>query len=480
MCGIAVLYGDTAVESLNAALSKISHRGPDDQHTFVSENKQLAIGFVRLSINDSSINGRQPHQNDEIVSAVNGEIYNTTELIQKYKLSLLGQCDTHIIAPLFNQIGKDVITELDGFYAGVLYKKTTKELHLIRDHIGKKPLLYGKADGNIFVVSELKSVTNIDWFKQVPLGCSKLNLTCGTLTQLATHIPTNKATGNLTSNLEQAVLKRMPHNAFGLFLSGGLDSSIITAIACRNRRDITYFSLGSAGSADIEKVQVLAQHLDLNNIKIIEPPSEELLGNIIENVVWATESYNPSIISNGLATYILAQAARKEGLKVVLTGEGADELFGGYHEQPPDLEWRKIRKNLLQDMRYTELRRLDNCTMAHSIEARCPFLDRTIKHIADNLKYPQYYNQGKNKVILRETFGHLLPKEISERKKCSFDVGSGIRKQIVEYLTRNGNTEAAELKQIWMNLFNYDTANPYFYSYPTFDAAIAKRGVSHR
>ena len=201
---------------------------------------------------------------------------------------------------------------------------------------------------------------------------------------------------------------------------------------------------------------------------------------MIDKVLYATESYNPSIISNGLATYLLAQAAYMKGLKVVLTGEGADELFAGYHEQLSEQEWQITRTKLITDMHFTELRRLDKCSMAHSIEARCPFLDRTVKRVADDLEHKQFYIPGHNKIALRDAFRHLLPVEIANRKKTSFDVGSGIRKLVVDYLTRNGNTEIAELKEIWQATFTYDVDDPYFFSYPTFDSAIAKRGGAHR
>jgi asparagine synthase (glutamine-hydrolysing) len=280
--------------------------------------------------------------------------------------------------------------------------------------------------------------------------------------------------------MEQAVIKRLPKQPFGVFLSGGLDSSIIAAITCQHRQDVTYFTLGDSDSIDVAMVEMLVKHLGLKQVIYIPLPSEQKLPALIDKVLYATESYNPSIISNGLATYLLAQAAYMKGLKVVLTGEGADELFAGYHEQLSEQEWQITRTKLITDMHFTELRRLDKCSMAHSIEARCPFLDRTVKRVADNLEHRQFYIPGHNKIALRDAFRHLLPDEIANRKKTSFDVGSGIRKLVVDYLTRNGNTEIAELKEIWQGTFTYDVDDPYFFSYPTFDSAIAKRGASHR
>ncbi|WDP92401.1 MAG: hypothetical protein HUN04_22830 [Desulfobacter sp.] len=460
------------------ALPRISHRGPDGQHSWRTD--QLAIGFVRLAINDESATGRQPYKEGDMVGAFNGEIYNADALVKQHHLKIDSHCDTHVIIPMFAQLGRHVLNELDGFYSGVIYQLGTDTLYLLRDHIGKKPLFYGQANNNLFVVSELKALQNIEWFEQVPLGLSQLELTTGKLTQIANHQPPASTSLSLTTAMEQAVVKRIPKQQFGVFLSGGLDSSIIAALAQQHRQDITYLVLGNPGSTDLAKVNILVTYLGLKLVHYTPLPTEQQLGELIRKIVYTTESYNPSIISNGLATYLLAKAARNKGLKVVLTGEGADELFAGYHDQLPEKEWQTTRTKLIADMRFTELRRLDKCCMAHSIEARSPYLDRVVKSIADGLEHKQFYLPGHNKVALRETFGHLLPAEISNRKKTSFDVGSGIRKLVVNYLTRNGNTEIVELKKIWQQIFTYDADNPYFYSYPTFDTAIAKRGETHR
>ena len=488
MCGIALLYGPTATQQIATTLMRIAHRGPDDLHT--ETHGQFAIGFVRLAINDESIAGRQPYKYGNWIGAFNGEIFNARALARKYCLATNSACDTHVVLPLYKQLGNKVLAELDGFYSGVIYKPGTHSLYLLRDHIGKKPLFYGCADDNLFVVSELKALKNIEWFQQVPLGLSQLQLTTGQLTQLARHPqPTGEASEfswvsdsatALSAALQQAVIKRLPEQPCGFFLSGGLDSSIIAALANQHHHHITYFTLGNPGSPDVAMAEMLVKHLSLNHIHYVPLPTEQELPGLISRVVYATESYNPSIISNGIATYLLAQAVQKQGLKVVLTGEGADELFAGYHNQLSEPEWKAIRAQLIHDMPFTELRRLDTCSMANSIEARCPYLDRDVKRVADTLKHEQFFVSGFNKAILRKTFGHLLPDTITYRKKTSFDVGSGLRKLVVNNLTGNGMTEMAELKAIWQHAFKHDVEDKYFYSYPTFDVAIAKRGHCHR
>ncbi len=480
MCGLTLVLGENARARVQRAMSRIAHRGPDDQHCWSSPDARVALGFVRLAVNDESLAGRQPYEAHGHVGAFNGEIYNANELIQRHNIDYEGDCDTHILLPLFHRLGPGILAELDGFYSGVFFQPKDENLWLIRDHIGKKPLFYGETKGQLFVTSELKSFSTLDWFRQVPLGLSKLNKRTGQLTQVAKHRLSSHPTRPLFSAMERAVRKRLPDRPCGLFLSGGLDSSIVAALAHPHRKDIRYYVLGEDDSPDVQRVAHLRRHLGLRHVRQVPLPSREELPDLLEQVVYSTESYNPSIVSNGLATFLLAREARRDNLKVVLTGEGADEFFAGYHQQLSAPEWAIHRANLIRDMRFTELRRLDACSMAHGVEARCPFLDPEVRHITDQFEHHEFYHRGANKVALRDTFGSLLPAAIAERRKTSFDVGSGVRALVVTHLTSGGESEKAALQAIWKRHFPYDPEDPYFHSYPTFDEAIARRGGKHR
>lgn len=478
MCGIIMLAGPNAAARLPECLRRLHHRGPDDQGKW-SEG-DLALGFARLAINGEGAFGHQPYLYGGLVGAINGEVYNHRELSRRYELAS-SECDTDVVLPLFARNGPRSIDELDGFYSAVVLQPSNREAMCLRDHMGKKPLFVGRSSTEVFITSELKALDECEWFKLLPRGVSKVDLDTGAVVRVAGHRPVLPAM-DLAAAFETAVRKRMPSSGqpLGVFLSGGLDSSLVAAFASRLRKDVTYFTLGSAAGPDLDAVEVVVAALGLVEVRTIPPPEPASLPALVREVVHATESFNPSIVSNGLATYLLAQAAHNAGIKVVLTGDGADELFGGYHlftEQDP---WFDVRRALIDDMQSTELRRLDMSCMAHSVEPRCPFLDRSVRAISDGLHFNDLYDGGENKVALRRAFEGVLPPEILHRRKTSFDVGSGIRRAVVRYLRRNGRSERTELQKVWESLFRYDSSEPYFHAYPVFDAVIDRRGETHR
>lgn len=473
MCGIVTTIGNRNIET---ALSKIKHRGLDATKIVYSDN--ITFGFNRLAINDKSKNGTQPFEINNLVGVFNGEIYNADELRKEFSITTTSNSDTEIILPLFEKLGSSIIHHLYGFYSGIIHDKENKQTFLLRDYIGKKPLFFGTSNNESFIVSELKAIDFIDNFQIVPKGFSEFKN--GKICLLENHQFPFASKDTLKETLIEAVKKRIPKNEkqFGVFLSGGLDSSIIASIVAKYTDNVIYYTLGNTD--DLSYVNLLAKQLNLK-IKNVELPKSNELPELIDKIVYHTESYNPSIISNGLATFLLSEEAHKDNLKVVLSGEGADELFCGYPFSKNANEWFEKRAELIENMHFTELRRLDLASMAHTIEIRCPFLDRKVYSVSNDCNVSDLISNFQGKQILRNTFKDYLPKEISERNKMSFDVGSGIRKMVVKYLTQNGQTEKEGLKQIWNKHFeNSLSDNFYFHSYPTFDKAIEKRGISHK
>lgn len=476
MCGLLLLHGPNADSRLLECLNKLRHRGPDDRVMWSLGSTSL--GFTRLAINGFGNIGRQPYHHGNLTGAFNGEIYNHLELSHEHLLP--STCDTHVILPLFEIYGPRIIDRLDGFYAGVILNLESNEVFCFRDHIGKKPLFIGHSQTEMFISSEFKAFDSIDWFELLPCGVTRVNLNNGLRTTLAKHFVPRVETG-VVDLFEKAVRKRMPqpHQPVGVFLSGGLDSSLVAGFVSRIRDDAVYFTLGDTDDLDQQAVKAVVDSLGLNNLHVVPLPSDEQIPSLLKAVVYATESYNPSIVSNGLATYLLANAAHEAGIKVVLTGDGADELFGGYHFFRYYDKWKETRNQLINDMHFTELRRLDMSCMAHSVEARCPFLDREIRGFSDGLDFHEMYDDLNNKVTLRRSFKGIIPQQILYRRKTSCDVGSGIRRKVVRYLRRNGRSERQELEKIWCQFFSYNPENPYFHAYPVFDVFIDNRGERH-
>ena len=478
VCGIVFLAGLQARSRISACVERLRHRGPDELSTW-SEGK-LALGFARLEINGVGRLGRQPHCQGSLVGAVNGEIYNYRALAAAHNLGTPA-CDAHVALQMFERRGIGIIEELDGFFSGVVLRPSDGHLVCLRDHIGKKPLFVGRSRQEIFVTSELKALDEIEWFEPLPLGVSSVDAVSGEIRAIAGHHPVLRRT-DLVAVLEEAVRKRLPaaEQRVGVLLSGGLDSSIVASFVARHRADATYFTLGDDASSDRQAVEVVSRALQLNDVRVLPLPAHERIPELVRRVVYATESFNPSIVSNGIATYLLCEAVRDAGIKVVLTGEGADELFGGYHVFARCDPWREVRQRLIEDLPTTELRRLDLASMAHGVEARCPFLDRAVRTLSEGLEFDDLYGPDENKVILRRMFGDALPPDVLCRKKSSFDVGSGLRGQVVRYLRRNGRSEREELRDVWREQFAFDASNEYFHAYPVFDAAIDARGEGHR
>ena len=216
-------------------------------------------------------------------------------------------------------------------------------------------------------------------------------------------------------------------------------------------------------------------------------PEQPEIGALIDAVVYHTESYNPSIISNGIGTFVLAKCAAENGIKVALGGDGADEVFCGYFDHSPADIWRAQRHQLLNDLHKTELRRVDAAAMAQGIEVRCPFLDRGVIRISDGLNGEDFYGSDRTgfqrKKILRDTFSDILPAEISQRQKVSFDRGTGIQLHVIQHCMAANLTEKAFLKRMWQKHFSTSLSShedePYFHSYPAFDKFISARAKKY-
>ena len=491
MCGLICAWGPNSASIVANGLVKMQHRGPDGASSY--QFGELNLGFVRLSINDHSGTAMQPINCGDLWGAFNCEIYNYEHLRTEHEISQAVGSDAAVILPLFAKNPFKILNQLRGFFSGVIYDAKNKKLYTLRDAIGQKPLFLARSGRTYILTSELKSCPELDAFEEVPLGLCQISLQGGEFRPLAVSLPSPAcpADGSLADILFQSVNMRtrsQDDSAFGVFLSGGLDSSIIAALVNKSdaKENARYYFFDDATSQDTVYAKEVLSFLEISNCQLrpVSLPSPSEVKELIDNVVYHTESYNPSIISNGLGSYILSRAAHRDGLKFALGGDGADEVFCGYFDFKRHEDWMGSRDRLLRDLPRTEMRRVDMASMANSIEVRSPYLDAAVIRFADSLQFQDFYDIKEKppirKLVLRETFKDILPVSVTWRRKLSFDLGSGLQRLVYNICAASGHTETQHLKSIWWDHFHATLGklgeDSYFHSYSAFDKYIGRRG----
>ncbi|GHF01549.1 asparagine synthase B [Aliiroseovarius zhejiangensis] len=497
MCGIVCAWGKERHVWTRHALDRLSHRGPDAQA--LRDVGDLVVGFARLAINAIGDEGMQPLSQTTLTGVINGEIYNHLALREEFGLTSLGGSDMAVVLPLFATLGEGVLDRLDGFFSGVVYDSAANRLFTLRDAIGKKPLFLVSTDGTFMLTSALKSAMRVERFEEIPLGLCEIDMESGQIIQRAlprrpTPLSAKKSTPQaLVTTMRRSINKRTACSdlaSFAVFVSGGLDSSIIATLVHegpdRDRAHYYYFDDPESEDAHYAALLLADLGVPASRIHPVSVPMMSEMPELISRVVEATESYNPSIISNGIGTYLLAQSARAGGHKVALGGDGADEMFCGYFDPPdfgPDRSWDTSRARLLADLQRTELRRVDGAAMAYGIEVRCPFLDHDLRDLAQGFTETDFYGDGPQPIrkrVLRQAFAAHLPPEIIARPKQSFDRGTGIQRLMILCCTRAGDSETDYLHAVWhshfRDLLGHLDADPYFHSYPAFDMFLKTRG----
>jgi len=422
-------------------LTTLEHRGPDDSHEYRDPMRRLAVGHNRLAIVDPD-GGFQPFRDaDGGVAVCNGEIYNHLELRHRSATPIDNGSDGAVVLPLFRRHGADFADALDGMFAVVIVDEHGSVV-AARDRLGIKPLYRATRGGDLAYASELKALIGGGWtsIETVPPGHVWMNDELRSYYRVPTPTTGQMIDGRavewwvreLRDALEQAVVKRLMADVpVGTFLSGGIDSSIVTALAARHVPNLTTFALGFAGSEDLDAARLVASHLGTDHHEIEVPEDEPL--QVLPEALYHLESWDRDLVRSALPTYLVARHAARSH-KVVLTGEGADELFAGYRyhagyaADPVSLQ-RELHRSVTA-MHDSNLQRVDRMTMAHSLEARVPFLDPKVVDVAMQIPAGLKLRRDRNgslieKWILRRAFEDLLPAEIAWRTKSQFDEGSG-------------------------------------------------------
>ncbi len=458
MCGIVSIFNiaEQTPELRRKALTmsqKIRHRGPDWSGIYCGGSAILA--HERLSIIDPESGGQPLYAPDKKqVLAVNGEIYNHKEIRQQTAASYHYQTgsDCEVILALYREKGIDFLDDLNGIFAFALYDAEKNQFLIARDPIGVIPLYIGyDNDGKVYVASELKALEGQcdryepflpgHYYWSGDPGMKRYYHRAWTDYE---NVKDNEASvSELHDALEAAVKRQLMSDVpYGVLLSGGLDSSVISAIAQKysQRRvednsnspawwpRLHSFAVGLKGAPDLAKARMVADHIGTVHHEINYTIQEGL--DVIRDVIYFIETYDVTTVRASTPMYLLARVIKSMGIKMVLSGEGADEIFGGYlyfHKAPTAKAFheetiRKIGKLYLYDCL-----RANKSLAAWGVEGRVPFLDKEFMDVAMSLN-PQAKmcpGQTMEKRIVREAFADMLPAEVAWRQKEQFSDGVG-------------------------------------------------------
>ncbi len=474
MCGIIGVFDlKVSAEEIRpqvlAMSKKIRHRGPDWSGVFCGEKAILA--HERLAIVDPT-SGAQPLFSDDgnVVLSVNGEIYNHLEIRKrlKSKYNFKTNSDCEVILALYKEKGIDFINDLSGIFAFALYDKTNDTYLIARDHIGVMPLYMGwDKMGNFYVSSELKSLEGYCPRIEVFLPGHYLYSKEGILKPWYTRdwkeysaVKDNVSDRNiLRTSLEAAVHRQLMSDVpYGVLLSGGLDSSIISAVAAKYAAKrvesndtkeawwprLHSFAVGLKGSPDLAAAQKVADHIGTVHHEVIFTIQEGL--DALSDVIYHLETYDVTTVRASTPMYLLARVIKSMGVKMVLSGEGADEIFGGYlyfHKAPNAQGFHEETVRKLNKLHLYDCLRANKSLAAWGIEGRVPFLDKEFMDVAMTLNpEDKMAKDGKmEKWILRKAFEDLLPESIAWRQKEQFSDGVGyswidtLKKMVSEKVT---------------------------------------------
>jgi asparagine synthase (glutamine-hydrolysing) len=498
MCGIfGILDIKTDASELRPKALELAkllrHRGPD--WSGIWQDERAILCHERLAIVDVDT-GAQPlvSDNGNQVLAVNGEIYNHKELAQAeckdYKFTTRSDCE--VILPLYQRYGASFIDKLEGMFAFILYDKTSGDYLIARDHIGIIPLYTGFDEfGNFYVASEMKALVPIcKTVQEFPAGHYMLN---GKLVKYyerdwmqyenVKDNTTNLA--DLKEAFEKAVKSHLMSDVpYAVLLSGGLDSSLVSAVAARyvakrvednDKSDAWWprlhsFAVGLEGAPDLIAAKKVADMIGTVHHEVHFTIQEGL--DAIRDVIYHLETFDTTTIRAATPMYLLTRKIKAMGIKMVLSGEGADEIFGGYlyfHKAPNAKELHEETVRKLDRLHMFDCARANKATSAWGVEARVPFLDKNFIDVAMRLN-PQdkmCVNGRMEKWILRKAFDDdtYLPDEVLWRQKEQFGDGVGYSwiDSIREYVEKEVSDQQLATAQFRFPINTPDTKEGYHY-----------------
>jgi len=461
MCGIVGIFQikeqSQAMRQKALRMSqKIRHRGPDWSGIYCGGSAILA--HERLSIVDPESGGQPLFSPDrKQVLAVNGEIYNHQEIRRRYagKYEFQTGSDCEVILALYREKGIDFLEDLNGIFAFALYDEESNEYLIARDPIGVIPLYIGyDADGTVYVASELKALEgqceNYEPFLPGHYVHGRMEEPFHFTRYYQRDWMQYDAVKDNTASvqaihdaLETAVKRQLMSDVpYGVLLSGGLDSSVISAIAEKysemriedNSQTRAYwprlhsFAVGLKGAPDLAKAKMVADHIGTVHHEINYTIQEGL--DAIRDVIYFIETYDVTTVRASTPMYLLARVIKSMGIKMVLSGEGADEIFGGYlyfHKAPSAKDFHEETVRKLSKLHLYDCLRANKSLSAWGVEGRVPFLDKEFLDVAMRTNPEAKMCPGKTmeKKIVREAFADMLPEAVVWRQKEQFSDGVG-------------------------------------------------------
>jgi len=453
MCGIVCAFDlKQTVEELRPGIlrmsKKVRHRGPDWSGIHCEDKAILA--HERLAIVDPT-SGKQPlySENGKVILAVNGEIYNHREIRNQFKdkYNFKTESDCEVILALYQEKGVGFLDDLNGIFGFALYDSEKDEYLIARDHMGIIPLYMGwDGNGTFYVASELKALegvcTKIELF---PPGHYLSSKTGEPIKWYQRDWTDYEAVKNNETSIEDlhdaldAAVKRqlMSDVPYGVLLSGGLDSSVTSALAkkyAENRietdgKDTAWwpqlhsFAVGLEGSPDLAAAKKVAKHIGTVHHEVLFTIQEGL--DAVRDVIYQLETYDVTTIRASTPMYLIARAIKAMGIKMVLSGEGADEIFGGYlyfHKAPNAKEFHEETVRKLSKLHQYDCLRANKSLAAWGIEGRVPFLDKEFIDVAMRLnpKDKMITGERMEKWVVRKAFEDYIPESVAWRQKEQF------------------------------------------------------------
>jgi asparagine synthase (glutamine-hydrolysing) len=514
------------LNTLQQNFAKISHRGPDNSRFIV--NGQRCMGFHRLAINGLTPAGDQPFSLMGCDLVCNGEIYNHSQLNQKYGLNCVSGSDCEVIVHLYRRFNGDMcatLRELDGVFSLVLVDREQDLVHVARDPFGVRSLYIGSSSDychDISVASEMKALHHCDHVEQFPGGCymtvhnqrgtNAANANANAIFDTHLHayykyltldelreVPFNynfgtaslvddslvvdinappavleaRACALVRDLFESAVCKRlMSERPVGCLLSGGLDSSIVTALVVKHSPGVVVntYAVGLEGSVDLKWARRVAEHLGTRHHEVCL--TEEQFLDAIDTTIYQIESYDTTTVRASVGNYLVSQYIYKNTDNVVIfCGDMSDEIFGSYRgftKAPSDHAFAQENVRMVRDVRCFDLLRSDKSISGAGLEARVPFADKTLLECVMSLPpWMKRFGEGADyaveKHLLRTAFEGLLPEDVMWRRKEAFSDGvSGHERTWVQIIKEYVDTRVSDVELSLANdLHKFEHNAPY-------------------